>query len=368
MESNWIEIKRFLKDYKKNIFFGSAIIAIIFTILMYVVGIFKTGAQQEGKEDFEVDSEEILNDAQPAYFQIYVEYEDGTAYGNPAIINQYFNLTSIKEQIKKDTGIDIQSIEEEVFLSDLSDQIEIINVTRNDSSYLLTATFNLGSEQDNLLIAEYYYNLLYSEDFSILEDKKTYVFQEPMLTNTSKLELEAKKLEEIRKVSEGNSPAKKIFVHLKNTLIGLLLGVVATIGILLLKTIFGKTLDYSFAYDFDENDNFILYDEALANEKIISQFVAAPFSDRKPVVSEVKINNKDFKLLIRNGQSPTNNQEINQIQLDEFHSLTDINWIDNITEVIIIIYPRITTREWYRTQKWLAEINELPMKVIQINQ
>lgn len=368
MEANWLEIKRFLNDYKKSIIVGATVIAIIFTILIYVVGTFKEDAQAEEKEDFQVSTEEILNDAQPAYFQLYVEYEDGTAYGNPSIINQYFNLSSIKEKIKVDTGIDIESIEEEILLDEESDEIETINVTRNDSSYLLTATFNLGNERDNLTIAKYYYNLLYSDDFSILEGKKTYIFQEPMLAKKNKLELDAKKLEEKRKDSEEYPLVKKAIKHFKNGLVGFLLGVVLMIGIYLLKTLFGKTLDYSFAYDLDENDKFILYDKILKNEEIVSQFVAAPFGNHKLILSERKIDNKDLQLFTANKTITTKDRKNDFILLEETKSLTELNLSNHITEIIIVIYPNITTRKWYRTQKWLAEINGLPTKVIQMNQ
>lgn len=368
MEENWLEIKRFLNDYKRNIFIGSAIIAILFTVSIYLIGTLKGEDQLEEQEDYEVESEELLNDAQPAYFQIYIEYEDGTAYGNASIINQYFNLNSTKEKIKQDTRINIKSIEDEISFSDMSDKIKIIHVTRNDSSYLMTATFNLGNEQDNLIVAKYYFNLLYSEDFSILADKKMYIFQEPMLAEKKKVNMDLKKLEEQRKEGDEYSSVKEALIQFKNITIGFFLGIVIMIGLFLLKAIFGKTLDYSFAYDLEENDKFILYDKLLKNEDLVCQFIAVPFGKRKVIVSEQKTHTEKLELFTTNKQVTFNSEENKKIVLDEIESLTELDTIENVTEIIIVISPKRTSRKWYRTQKWFAEINGLSTKVIQINQ
>lgn len=366
MESNWLEIKRFLNDNKKTILIGSTVLALFFASAMYLVAALKEESVEETKQDFEVPAEEIFNDAQPAYFQIFIEYEDGTAFGNPSIINQYFNLNSVKEDVKKNTGIDIKAVEEEVSLSDLSDEIEVVNVVRNDSSYLLTAVFNLGDEQDNLAVAEYYYKLLYSDEFSILADKKSYVFSEPTLTMRSSL-AQAIDNREIQERNSTNHLIMNVINVMKNMIIGFIFGVGIMVGIELLKAIYGKTLNYSFAYEVEEENNFILYDEKLENEDIVSQFVSVPYDSRKILVTEKRIDSKNEELLFGDQPVGLNTSTNKKERFMEINSLTEIDSSINMAEIIIVIYPNITTRKWYRVQKKLAAINNFPTKIVQIN-
>lgn len=365
MESNLLEIKRFLKDYKKNIFIGSIIISILFTISLFFLDTLKAEVPKDGQDNFEPTAEEILDDAQPAYFQIFVEREDGTAYGNPYIINQYFNLDSVKEKAEKTTGIDIKSVEEEVYLNKLNEEIKVINVVRNEDSYLLTAYFNLGNERNNLTLAEYYYNVLFSNEFSILQDKKVYIFEEPQIVQKNEAELTLEKREE-EKIEE-YSGLTNILKQSKNLITGLIFGIVTMIGFALLKVIFGKTLDYAFGYEIEENDRFILSDDRLNNQDLVTQFLAMPLQGQKVILSEKNINPKIKHRLTQNNFLTFDKNQKEKVILKQMNSLSEITRDTIISELIILIIPETTTRKWYQEQIQFAEINELTVKIIQMN-
>ncbi len=366
MESNLLEIKRFLEDHKVFILTGSIIVSVLFALSLFFLDSLKEDVMKDSQEDFEPQTEEILNDAQPAYFQFYLEQEDGTPYGNSAIFNYYFNLASIKEEAQKATGIDIKSVEDEVYSNELYEEMTVINLLRNDSSYVFTASFNLGNERNNLIMAEYYYDLLFSNGFSLLQDKKTYIFEEPMIVKRTDLELTSAELRKEKSLEE-SSTLGEVITHARNGVIGLLIGVVAMIGLALLKELFGEKLNYSFAYDLEEEDKFILYDAKLKNENLISQFIAAPFGHHKVILSEQKLDGERLKLLAQNKEVSFANQENEKILLTEMESLAEINTVNNISEAIIVICPQVTTRKWYKLQKQFAKINQLPTKIIQMN-
>lgn len=363
MEGNLIEIKRFLKDQKVFITIGSIIVSILFTLAMIFIDMNKEETTQEGQEDFEFSPAEVMNEAQPAYFQFYLESEDGIAYGNSSIFNQYFNLKSIKDDAQQVTKVDIEEVEEELNSKELNEEISIISITRNDSSYLFTASFNLGNERNNLKIAQYYFDLLLKDEMGLLEDKNTYIFSEPTIAKVSN-----EKLAPTEQLEAGNRLTDNNFVsYIKNIIVGFVLGIVFTIGLMLLKVIYGKKLSYSFAYDVAESDKFILYDKKLKNKEIVSQFIGAPFGTPKIIVSEYGVDAINLKKIIGNKRVTFNNSEKEKTLLIEMESLSEIEIARNISEVIIVISPQITTRKWYKTQQQLASINGLMTKIIQIN-
>jgi len=365
MEKNSLEIKRFLNDYKIFIIVGSIIFAISFAVFTGVIDSQQEEPAQEAQEDFNPSSEEILNDAQPAYFQLYIEYEDGRTFTNSSIINQYFNLSSVKEEVQQETGVDIESVEEEIYLNDLSDEIDIINVSKNGTNHLITASFNLGNEQENIMIAEYYYNdILFNEDSAFFEGKTPFVFVEPKISERTETTDESS-----NDVSEETvSPESNIGSHIINTLVGFIVGIAIMIGLALLKVLFGKKLTYSFTYEIDENEKFILYDKNLQNEENLSQFVAIPFGRRKIVVSEQKMGETSKDLLSGNKDVGFNQKREPKIALTGKHSLADINATADISEILIIIHPSKTTRKWYNIQKQFTGIYGVPVKIIQINE
>lgn len=363
MESNLIEIKRFLKDHKKFIAIGSIIISILFTAAMLFLDMNKEGVTQDSQEDFEFSQAEVMNEAQPAYFQFYLETQDGIAYGNSAIFNQYFNLKSTKEKAQQTTNVDIETVEEEIYLKELSKEISIINVTRNDSSYLFTASFNLGNERNNLKLAKYYFDLLVKDEMGILEDKNIYIFAEPVISKINQEELDSNQLTE----GENKLNQNNLMNHVKNIIIGLILGIVLIIGLALMKVIYGKTLNYSFGYEVEEDNKFILSDDNLGNEDLVVQFVAVPFETGKVILSEQSLDLTIKERLTRNKILTFDKNQTDHVVLNEMTSLAGIDKNTTISELIIIISPGLTTREWYKKQMKFANINKLPTKIVQMN-
>lgn len=368
MESNWIEIKRFLNDYKKDIIIGAVIFAFLFALGLFFLNSESEDVNQN-EETFEPS--EILNDAQPAYFQLYIEYEDGKPYTNYSIVNQYFNLPTVKEEASEVTGVDIktieENIEEEIYVNGLDENIKVINVTRNDNNHLFTISFNSGNERNNLRISEYYFDMIFNNDSDFFSNKSTYLFVEPTIAKPSEDEEETEELAE-ENTQSNVSIISSVIDHAINLITGLVIGIVMMIGFVLLKELFGKKLNYSFAYDIAEDEYFILYDQNVQMKENISQFVAAPFRSKKIVVSENSMKKMEQDLLAGN-RDIAFEQEVNpSTLLIEERTLADIEVGTKFSEIIILVHPTLTTRKWYKTQKEFANIYDIPTKIVQINQ
>lgn len=344
MEYLAVEIKRFLKDYFKVISIGALLIAIIF---VGVTTFQKTRIDEDG-----AGIAEMTDEPMPGYYTAFLEFEDGTEFENASIVEEYFKLDSVKEDLHKVTAVNIKQIEELQELNDSEEddedeeeEQEIIEVNRNSKSNLWTFTFNVGNETDNLAIANYYYDLLLGDQMPFLSDKKIYIFEEPGI-----LEMDQEDEELID--TQDNQPQ-----YIKNIVIGYIYGIAFMIVLLVLKVLFGKKLEYVFGYEGERDYKFALYDPSLENEALIQQFVAFPRKDKKVVLSERNLSLQE-KSVISNE---------NQTSLVNVDSLVDMSTDDIVSEVILVVQPQETTRRWYKEQLKLAELQNARIKVIQLN-
>lgn len=362
MKSNWIEIKRFLSDYKKIILIGTVIIAALFTV---VFSFLETKKVDDSQTD-ELFAEDFINDIQPAYYQVFIEYEDGIEFGNSSIIEEYFTLDSVQENVKKELNIDLKAIKKELIEElalPVAEELKLITVTRGNSSYLWTATFNVGNEKDNLKLAQYYFDLLLSDEIALLNDKKVYVFEEPRLLEDMTTKEAAAELAEDKKGSRTSFTMS----YVRNGIIGLVLGSVAMIGILLLKVIYGKKLEYAFGYEIADDYKFVLYDQKLNNLALVHQLIAHPAGENKLILSEISLT-PHLKDLLSKTNFLTFAKESNEMtKLTELHSFAEIEPQTVLSEVVIVVLPGLTTRQWYNEQLQFVEMNEITAKVIQLN-
>lgn len=353
MDKIWIEFKRFLIDYKKMIIGGAVVIALLFT------GIFAfLGGDGEATESNESDlfPEEFFDDTKPAYFQAYLEYEDGVEFGNSSLVEEHFRLDDTKEEVKKETGVDIDAIQTDLGIEE-EDEVQVVHVERDDSSYVWTFSFNTGKEADNLKLANYYHDLLFSEELAFLEDKMLYPFQAPKIAG----EMEEAELAE-EKAEEGSV----LLSYLKYAVLGFFLGLLAMIFFLFLKVMSSKKLEYAFAYEANEEIPFLLSDPALKNNDLLHYFIALPADERKVLLAETGLSAENRKNLSE-GKVLSFKKGEKETQLVEYSSFSEIDFNEAVSELILIVQPNQTSRTWYRKQLEFAEMRELDVKIIQMN-
>jgi len=366
MYITWLEIKRFLSDNKWLMIVGTLILAALFAVGMTLMD--ASSQQSTAEEETEAVEPENELESEPAYFRFYAEDSDGDQFTNIGLIRQYFNLDSVLEDASQETGVDIPGIEEryaEEFQTSSSDEeFSVLNLSRNDNNNLFTVSVNTGNEEDNLAIANFYHQLLASDEIEFLQDKALYEFIAPELREPTEEEIE-----------EAENPDQQmaesqdlIMPAIQNTIIGLVISLVLMAGIALLKAIFGKKLNYSFAYEVNENDDFILYDPSLNNDENLTQFVGIPFKENKLILTERRLENNTKELLSRNRGLSFGQAKDGQTQLVEKLSFIDADLNNDFSEIIIIVQPYQTSRKWYKTQRKLIELDEMPVKVIQVNE
>lgn len=348
----WIEIKRFLKDNIKII----AIFGIIFALVLGGLGAFMTGSSNNAPEGMEALEEEAIETA--VAFDFYIEDAEGNMYTNEGIIEEYFRSPNVLEMLNSDAGIDLKQIELENYEknqqvlsnflpTELMEQSQIISVTQSNSTGLLTFVASSDDKSLNEKLATYYYGKLSSIPF--VDEDNLYVFDGPYNVKDKQID------------EEEEETGISIKSLIKYAVIGIILGIVVGIGLALINALFGKKLNYAFGYAIDDSLDFMIYDEKLNNSDEIANFVNFPYFKNKVILSEngkglnvsdiqEKISENDFKV-------------IPNIADDSVKNLTTES-----TEVIMVVLPNETSRKWFNTQIRLMKLDNLSLKIIQVNE
>lgn len=348
----WTEIKRFLKDNIKII----AIFGIIFALVLGGLGAFMTGSSNNAPEGMEALEEEAIETA--VAFDFYIEDAEGNMYTNEGIIEEYFRSPNVLEMLNSDAGIDLKQIELENYEknqqvlsnflpTELMEQSQIISVTQSNSTGLLTFVASSDDKSLNEKLATYYYGKLSSIPF--VDEDNLYVFDGPYNVKDKQID------------EEEEETGISIKSLIKYAVIGIILGIVVGIGLALINALFGKKLKYAFGYAIDDSLDFMIYDEKLNNSDEIANFVNFPYFKNKVILSEngkglnvsdiqEKISENDFKV-------------IPNIADDSVKNLTTES-----TEVIMVVLPNETSRKWFNTQIKLMKLDNLSLKIIQVNE
>ena len=357
MDIYMLEIKRFFKDNQKFIIATTLILG----ILIAGLNIFLNQSSELEEQNTEVvESQGVFNeDSRPAFFRFYVENSDGYAFSNAVTLDQLFNLGSVYDDVKAETNIDIKKIKETALEKGNLD-FSPVRVSVDYDSYIFIATFETGNNSKNLQLANFYNNLLLNNEISILENHTIYSLVEPQLVP----ELEEATDEE---AEEGSN--KEILDQTQRTLmdwvkeivisliIGLVLAAVFSTGVMLLKELFGKKLNYFFGYDGESFDNYIVYDKQLANDESVQYFVGLDNSLNKLILMESEINQSEKEVLF-------NNLEFN---FDFSQSITSTRISNKYDEIILIVNPCSTTRKWFNNQVKLIGLHDAKTKLVQMN-
>lgn len=349
MSIYWLEIKRFFKENKINIIKGTFLLGIVLGGIITVLN--QPTLQEEHETEIEDSQEVFENNSRSAFFRFYIEKPDGTAFGNSATMDQLFNLDSVYDEALIETDIDINKIKEMAEEKEVID-FSPVKVKVNDDSNIFIAIFETGDNKENIALANFYYDYLFNRGFNILEDHELYSLVEPELVENNEEKEDSAKIAQSRK-SKPNL-IKSVIVNL---IIGLILSAVLIIGLLLLKELFGKELNYFFGYDAEDFDDFILYDKQLDNKKIIQYFVNIPHSARKLVLTEKELSNKEKKILF-------NDSNVNFEVSDSIENTLPSH---TYNEIILIVKTHETTRNWYNKQSKLINLHNVKTKVIQFN-
>lgn len=333
----WQEVKRFLKDYTKFIIIGSIIISLVFGLSLTFLGGESTAVLDEDEAALENEPDVFGNDSQAAYFRFYIRHADGYVFNNSGTMYDLFSTPSMYGRVQDELGYDLISLKEEIRSEGLNDEYEPAKVTINNNSNIFTAVFDIGNNEDNMTLANYYHDYLLNDNFGPIEGNRVYSIVNPQLV----VEREAQTNEIVEKVSV--TPQLVLYI-----VFGLLSGMALTLMFALSKEFFSKKLNYAFTYIPEETDQFLIIDNEMIDKNILRHFVGT----EDTIITE---KTDDYEL----------NELMNNISVKT--SLMDVDPELTIDKIVLVVKAGETSRKWYKKQAELVHLLNKTVKTVQIN-
>lgn len=333
------ESKRFLLENKKRILLFTILGAVIFALFTVVNLI--TNNSDSSSED--TQTEEIIDMAE---FVVYIEKNDDTHFNNNVLLEEaLFSDESVKT-VETETGVEITDLlaeqEETEFVPTAEDRGSI-GIVRDLSNETMKFQFKVGTEKENLDVANYYFDKIMNNEIELLADKEIYVMNAPEVKELSQADTAF-----IEENTKTISPLLLIIKLLVSLFAGFVLGVLVSI----FYHVFNKKINYAFNYNIDEKDIFL--NERESQDKFIYD-VVNPKSENKIIISEQSLSNELINKISK--QSP---RIVTTSNLIEISSKLDIQ------EIVIVIVENKTTKFWYNTQREYLKKFDSAVKIIQV--
>lgn len=357
------ELKRFVKDNRK----AMALLTIIVLAAFLGVSVFSASI----KEKLETPSLLENTVESPAIFQFYVLNEDGTTYENSALLEEYFLLDGIVNEVEKETGVPLkEKLEEQEKSGFIKTQYDrgIVGISRNGSSNVFTANAKVGTAEENLAVMEAYFDYLTSETMPVLQGKQLNILRDP----------------ENKDYSLGNegeivgvdgdagvlTPKKLLLLGI----VGLFGGFIFAFFVCLIYQMLKKVITYSFSFSWEEQDTFLYYSKKKKDEKdnqnYWRQLILHPASDLKVILSEQELEQPyvdalaDTKKVAFLKKSEELQEGKNNVLL--VNDILQMDPLLDVKECIIVVESGKTHKEWYRRQKEQLKNYQSRIKIIQV--
>lgn len=340
----------FINDIKKLLIHNKLLIAIVTVIVTIMVAFASTSfsffSTNSDEEPLVVEGESN----NPGIFRIYVEQQDGTIYINSMIIEEYFLLPEVIAEAERVTGVEISDILDE----EVADNFEktqydrgALGISRNGSTHIFTFTTNIGTEAENLKVADFYFDYLNSGDLKILDNKRVYIVSEPEVFDAKSYAASDIVVEQSPMNNRTDFSIKVIAL---SVVAGIILGFFTGTFIALAKSFMSKKISYSFNYAVSD------YDKILAMEKgnwdlLVRKVI---HTTKNPVVIFSEGDSSELREeLIKHSNINVISDESQLVSgmtnVVIANKLSDISPQIPLDNVVVIIDTFNTEKKWYKT-------------------
>lgn len=319
-----MDIKTFLLEIwdliKKNkwILFGTSLVVTILSLAILLMLNFDSDENNENVEAQNV----------PVEFEVYIEEEYGEVFSNSYLLEILFTQPEVIDQVESTVQVDITTVLEEyaeenepIYTSD-----DPINIERNTSSNLMEVTVDVGTETENMEIANEYIAWLEENDVEFFNDKQIYIISDP----------EVVAVEEVASVGNNLSIRTMALQTIISLIFGLFLGFLITV----LKTLFSDTIQYGFTYGWAPEEIYIKESTNEKHEKIAHDLLSSDLASLV-ILSEEKLEEPLIK-------------KLKQLQSNKFilaNEISEISIDKKVDEFVFLIERGKTSKDWYHSQR-----------------
>lgn len=230
-----------------------------------------------------------------------------------------------------------------------------------NGSYMMQVKVGTGNPEYNFEIANYYYELLRSENFALFENKTVlFVDSEPIVFE------EMHNIEEYTDVqSETQGIFEIILMNIENILIvavlGTILGFFVGITLSIFKEIMGKKVSNIYNFDSLEKYNLvnldvISKDKSEDTDTMIVQAITAYKTVNSLVISEHPLTEEIITQINSKAKNRVN-FNVNEMETAQLGAIEEVN---------ILIQLHVTSKEWLERQLELMKIINVPVNIIRM--
>lgn len=337
------DIKKLLTHNKLLIIIVTAIVTIMVAFASFSFSFFNTKSDEE---PLVVEGE----NNNPGIFRIYVEQEDGTIYINSMIIEEYFLLPKVIAEAERKTGVEISDLlDEEVEENFEKTQYDrgALGLSRNGSTHIFTFTTDVGTEAENLKVAEFYFDYLNSGELNMLENKHVYIVSEPEVFDAKSYAASDIVVEQSSMNNSTDFSIKEIALSI---LAGIILGFFTGTFITLAKSFISKKISYSFNYAVSDYDKILAMEKGnwdLLVRKLLhtTKNLVVIFNEgNSNELREELLKHSNINLISEEGQFV--NGKANVLLANNLSDVSPQIALDN---VVVLIDTFNTDKKWYKT-------------------
>lgn len=342
------EFWRFIKENLLRIMMGVVMVVVLVVSGRYFLN---RWVRQDTRPAYDYLAE--VYQQEPASFQMIVTMEDGSIFSTASLFDDYFSTPQVVQAIEEKTGVqfsDWLEAERTLEMYKTNDFRGGLAGLRDTASNVITMRFLVGkTSEDNLKIAQAYAQMVEEEALPFLDKIQATIIQEPALGEMVPIEL----TDEVP-TDETLTPyqSKEAKGHILYGLMGAILGTLLVVGVLFVRQLFKKVINYAFDYTWRLEDTHLLVDHQRSPEEI-QALIEFPSNQKQVIVKEDRF--QDDEVLISDNQR--------QVRV------TDLKHLDadfSFDEIVIIIKSHLTTKEWFKDQMDFAHLYPCRVRIIHI--
>lgn len=312
-----LEVIELIKKEKLTIFI-TAIIVTIMAIAVQIVAVYDFGSKDDTEDAVSV----------PAKLDMYIEQEGIGAFSNSYLIEILATDPEVAREVSEASNVDIETV-----LETYAENNEVIyttedpiNIERNTSSNVMMMTINVGSNEENLAVANAYETWFENTTAPFFEDKEVFLISDPELVGSIPVD------------SDNNFLS--IGSILIRSVLGLLFGILVGLVIAVLKVILNDKIKYSFTYGWNTTDIYIKETKSTPAPKTAHDILSSQVNSLA-IISEKSLSNELLKEL----------NSYNSREYNVYNNIANISLDKQVNEFVFIIERNETTKNWYNKQR-----------------
>lgn len=299
----------------------------------------------EDRENLSNNDISMINDFlyEDAYaFRMYIENRDGSVFNRSNLMHEIFTSDQVINMLESQAGHELDLIED-----------FFVTVDYNSNNVIFTITIGTGNAEANAAISQALYDSLAENEIEIINEKVTYLFEEPQSVDLN---------EDIQEVEVADSPSDNLLETVGiSAIIGIFLGAGFGVVAAYAHSLIEKKVNPLYNFNLKSGDIFINFSDKKKSEDLIQNeiwhAIMHPVDKQKLVLTQSGT--------LRNQLAHLADEE-SLFSGDIASEAHDVKSSKEFDEIIVIVENGNTDKQWYTDQVNQIKVYGTPTKIIKL--